>query len=258
MTFQLLNRELSEVGYSGVSIRKSTMKTEIIIRAPRPQEIIGENSRRINELTALIQKRFVFYRKASSFPRFGFNENNVVLYAERVAERSLCAQTQAEALKYRLLAGLPVRRAAYAVIRSALEAGAKGCEVIVSGKLRQQRANAMKFKEGYMIKTGNACREFVDEAVRHVQVKQGMLGVKVRIMKPTDPEGRLGPKKALPDIIVVHEPKEYHRGARAQGTAAARLEAQSAQGGRSCRGGEGAVKDDGRSDGLTPDCFQGR
>ena len=125
-----------------------------------------------------------------------------------MAERSLCAQTQAEALKYRLLAGLPVRRAAYAVIRSALEAGAKGCEVIVSGKLRQQRANAMKFKEGYMIKTGNACKEFVDEAVRHVLVKQGMLGVKVRIMKPTDPEGRLGPKKALPDIIVVHEPKE--------------------------------------------------
>ena len=42
--------------------------------------------------------------------RFGFNENNVVLYAERVAERSLCAQVQAEALKYKLLAGLPVRR----------------------------------------------------------------------------------------------------------------------------------------------------
>ena len=141
--------------------------------------------------------------------RFGFTENNVVLYAERVQERSLCAETQAEACKYKLLAGLPVRRAAYAVIRSALEAGAKGCEVIVSGKLRQQRANSMKFKEGYMIKTGYACKEFVDEAVRHVLVKQGMLGVKVKIMKATDPEGRIGPKKNLPDVITVHEPKEY-------------------------------------------------
>ena len=28
-------------------------------------------------------------------------------------------------------------------------------------------------------------------------------------MKPSDPEGRLGPKKNLPDIITVHEPKEY-------------------------------------------------
>ena len=55
--FQFLHRELAECGYSGVSVRKSTLKTEIIIRAPRPQEIIGENSRRINELTALVQKR---------------------------------------------------------------------------------------------------------------------------------------------------------------------------------------------------------
>ena len=188
-------------------MRKSTMKTEIIIRAPRPQEVIGENSRRINELTALVQKRWRWCGGVRG--RFGFNENNVVLYAERVMERSLCSEVQAEALKYKLLAGLPVRRAAYAVIRSALEAGAKGCEVIVSGKLRQQRANAMKFKEGYMIKTGYACEEFVDVAVRHVLVKQGMLGVKVKIMKPTDPEGRLGPKKTLPDIITVHEPKEY-------------------------------------------------
>ena len=207
VSIQLLHRQLAEVGYAGVSVRKSTMKTEIIIRAPRPQEVIGENSRRINELTALVQKRQ--WQRVCVRGRFGFNENNVVLYAERVAERSLCSQVQAEALKYKLLAGLPVRRAAYAVIRSALEAGAKGCEVIVSGKLRQQRANAMKFKEGYMIKTGYACQEFVDVAVRHVLVKQGMLGVKVKIMKPSDPEGRLGPKKNLPDIITVHEPKEY-------------------------------------------------
>ena len=57
LILQLLHRELAECGYSGVSVRKSTLKTEIIIRAPRPQEIIGENSRRINELTALVQKR---------------------------------------------------------------------------------------------------------------------------------------------------------------------------------------------------------
>ena len=161
-----------------------------------------------------------------------------------MAERSLCAQTQAEALKYRLLAGLPVRRAAYAVIRSALEAGAKGCEVIVSGKLRQQRANAMKFKEGYMIKTGNACKEFVDEATRHVLVKQGMLGVKVRIMKPTDPEGRLGPKKALPDIIVVHEPKEQPLPAWKPNQPK-----EAAPG----RGGEGAVKGECRVGGIVGD-----
>ena len=56
---------------------------------------------------------------------------------------------------------------------------------------------------------GETTEGAIDEAVRHVLVKQGMLGVKVKIMKATDPEGRIGPKKNLPDIITVHEPKEY-------------------------------------------------
>lgn len=37
-------------------------------------------------------------------------------------------------------------RACYGVLRFIMESGAKGCEVIVSGKLRAQRAKAMKFK----------------------------------------------------------------------------------------------------------------
>jgi hypothetical protein len=37
-------------------------------------------------------------------------------------------------------------RACYGVLRFVMESGAKGCEVIVSGKLRAQRAKSMKFK----------------------------------------------------------------------------------------------------------------
>merc|ERR1712072_187571 len=48
--------------------------------------------------------------------------------------------------------GLAVRRACYGVLRFIMESGALGCEVIVSGKLRAQRAKAMKFCDGYMIK----------------------------------------------------------------------------------------------------------
>lgn len=60
-----------------------------------------------------------------------------------------------------------------------MEAGAKGCEVIVTGKLRAARAKAMKFKDGYMISSGNPTKEFIDSAVRHVLLRQGCLGIKV-------------------------------------------------------------------------------
>lgn len=62
-----------------------------------------------------------------------------------------------------------------------MESGAKGCEVIVSGKLRAQRAKAMKFKDGYMISSGQPVNDFIDSAVRHVLLRQGVLGIKVRI-----------------------------------------------------------------------------
>merc|ERR1719395_316094 len=115
---------------------------------------------------------------------------------------------QAESLRYKLLGGLAVRRACYGVVRFIMENGAKGCEVTVSGKLRAQRAKAMKFRDGYLISTGEPKLHYIDEAVRHVAMRQGMLGVKVKIMLAYDPEGKVGTKMPLPDNIVIHEPKE--------------------------------------------------
>eukprot|EP00920_Eleutheroschizon_duboscqi_P026051 GHVT01064509.1.p1 GENE.GHVT01064509.1~~GHVT01064509.1.p1 ORF type:complete len:135 (+),score=7.01 GHVT01064509.1:691-1095(+) len=114
---------------------------------------------------------------------------------------------QAESLRYKLLKGLAVRRACYGVLRHIMESGAKGTEVIVSGKLRAQRAKSMKFRDGYLISTGEPSRKYIDQATRCVQLRQGVLGVRVKIMLPFDPEGRLGPSMPLPDSIHVLEPK---------------------------------------------------
>jgi len=193
---QFLTRELGEDGYSGVEVRVTSMRTEIIIRATRTQSVLGEKGRRIRELTSLVQKRF-------SFP-----EANVELYAERVQNRAMCAIAQAESLRYKLLGGLAVRRACYGVLRYIMENGAKGCEIIISGKLRGQRSKSMKFKDGYMIKSGAASRDFVDKAFRHICLKQGVLGIKVAIMLPYDATGKNGCATVQPDVVTIHEPKE--------------------------------------------------
>lgn len=140
--------------------------------------------------------------------RFGFPEGSVELYAEKVATRGLCAIAQAESLRYKLLGGLAVRRACYGVLRFIMESGAKGCEVVVSGKLRGQRAKSMKFVDGLMIHSGDPVNYYVDTAVRHVLLRQGVLGIKVKIMLPWDPSGKIGPKKPLPDHVSIVEPKD--------------------------------------------------
>ena len=110
-------------------------------------------------------------------------------------------------MKYKLLGGLAVRKACYGVVRFVMESGAKGAEVIVSGKLRGQRAKSQKYADGYMIKTGHAYTEYVDTAVRHVMMRQGIIGVRVSVMLPHDPKGIVGPKSLLSDVITILEPK---------------------------------------------------
>ncbi|XP_026465753.1 40S ribosomal protein S3-like [Ctenocephalides felis] len=193
---EFLTRELAEDGYSGVEVRVTPTRTEIIIMATRTQNVLGEKGRRIRELTAVVQKRF------------NFIDNSVELYAEKVATRGLCAIAQAESLRYKLIGGLAVRRACYGVLRFIMESGAKGCEVVVSGKLRGQRAKSMKFIDGLMIHSGDPCNDYVDTATRHVLLRQGVLGIKVKIMLPFDPAGKQGPKKPLPDNVSVVDPKE--------------------------------------------------
>mmetsp|Transcript_78895 Transcript_78895/g.203212 ORF Transcript_78895/g.203212 Transcript_78895/m.203212 type:complete len:234 (-) Transcript_78895:137-838(-) len=192
---EFLMRTLAEDGYAGVEVRVTPIRTEIIIRATRTREVLGEKGRRIRELTAVVQKRF------------GFPENSVELFAERVENRAACAMAQCESLRYKLLGGLAVRRACYGVVRFIMENGAKGCEVIISGKLRAQRAKAMKFKDGYLISTGEPKKHYINEAVRHVLMRQGVLGIKVKIMLAHDPAGIMGCKMPMPDAVVVHEPK---------------------------------------------------
>jgi len=193
---EFFTRELAEDGYSGLEIRVTPQRTEIIIMATKTQQVLGEKGRRIRELTSVIQKRF------------GYTENSIELFAQKVVTRGLCAIAQAESLRYKLMGGLPVRRACYGVLRFIMESGAQGCEIVVSGKLRGQRAKAMKFIDGLMIHSGDPVNDYVQMAVRHVLLRQGVLGIKVKIMLPYDPKEGKGVKKPLPDHISIVQPKD--------------------------------------------------
>ncbi|EHA8592358.1 putative 40S ribosomal protein S3-3 [Cocos nucifera] len=66
----------------------------------------------------------------------------------------------------------------------------------------------MKFKDDYMISSGQPVNEYIDSAVRHVLLRQGVLGIKVKIMLDWDPKGKQGPAAPLPDLVTIHAAKE--------------------------------------------------
>lgn len=191
--YEFLKRELAEDGFSGMRRRVTPTRTEIYIVATKTKEVIGEGGKRIRELTSLLQQRFKY------------KPDGLALLVDRVRNRGLSAMAQADSLRFKLVSQLPIRRAAMGIIRFVIESGAKGCEVIVSGKIRGQRGKTMKFRDGYMVKSGDARRQFVDESIRHVYLRAGCIGVQVRIMLP--PEATMG--KLIPDVITVLPPKEH-------------------------------------------------
>jgi len=191
-----LAKELGQDGYAGVEVRVTPVRTEIIIRATNTLGVLGPNMRRIRELTSLVQKRF------------DFPEGNVELYVEQVRNRGLSAMAQAESLRFKLVSGVAVRKACYAVMRQVMEGKAKGVEVVISGKLRGQRAKSMKFTDGYMIRSGEASRRYVDYAVRDILLKQGILGIRISIMMDYDPTGKAGCSMRFPDKIEIKQVKE--------------------------------------------------
>lgn len=89
----------------------------------------GEKGRRIRELTSVVQKRF------------NFPAESVELYAEKVADRGLCAVAQAESLRYKLLGGLAVRRCVFALVEQMNET----CRTCPSGCMGGFYLNSAQF-----------------------------------------------------------------------------------------------------------------
>ncbi len=209
---ELLQKAFADFGFSGIEVNFSKGKTEVRVLVSKFNQLMSRelkdttNAIKVNELRQLIEQRFGFNRN----PNQKFS-----LQLKRTFHRGIEAQEQAENLKRRLLMGTPARSAAMNVIRNMLNKGAKGCEVIISGKLRQQRAKSMKYKDGFMIHTGYPKKVFISSAVRHLELKQGIMGIKVKIMLPYNPEGNrgrgFGISEPLPDVITFKEQKNEER-----------------------------------------------
>ena len=196
---EFLQKTLGIDGYAGIEVRATSANTEIRVRAAKCDDLLSKQTRKIKEIKSLIEKRY----------NFNDTDNKVELSIKPLPyDRSLCAAANVETLKFKLLTGTPVRMAANNILGTVMRRGnAIGCEVIVAGKVRGQRAKAQKYAQGYQISTGQPKDDFIDSAVRSVELRQGVLGLKVKIMAGTKIK-RNGVDKVMPDFIQITEPKD--------------------------------------------------
>eukprot|EP00766_Chilomastix_caulleryi_P003433 gnl/Chilomastix_caulleri/4514.p1 GENE.gnl/Chilomastix_caulleri/4514~~gnl/Chilomastix_caulleri/4514.p1 ORF type:complete len:83 (+),score=30.09 gnl/Chilomastix_caulleri/4514:408-656(+) len=65
-------------------------------------------------------------------------------------------------------------------MRVVMDAGALGIEIAIAGKLRGMRAKTQKYTTGFIVTSGQPGKEFVDEAKSTIDMKQGVIGLRVK------------------------------------------------------------------------------
>jgi small subunit ribosomal protein S3 len=167
---EFLRNKLERAGYGGVSISKTPLGTHIVIYAMRPGLVIGRGGETIRELAGFLEQKFQVPNPQISVSEIEIPELNAYVVASKIASA--------------LQRGIHFRRAGFWALNQVMEAGALGAEVIISGKLRTERARFEKFKAGYLPKCGDPALKYLRRAEVHVQLKPGMFGVKVKLMPP--------------------------------------------------------------------------
>jgi len=167
---EFLQKKLERAGYGGVDLSKTPLGTHVVIYAMRPGIVIGRGGETIKDLAIILEENFNLANPQISVSEIEVPEFNAFVIASRVASA--------------LQRGVHFRRAGFWALNQVMEAGALGAEIVISGKLRTERARFEKFRAGYFPRCGDAALKYMKKAEAHVQLKPGIIGVRVKIMPP--------------------------------------------------------------------------
>jgi len=182
---EFLMSETKRAGFGGLDIQRTPMGTRVTLIAERPGLVIGRKGGAIKTLTDAVARDFSF--------------DNPQIEVQEVDQPSLNAQIMAEKLANALERGWHFRRAGHSTLRRVMESGAKGCLIVIAGKLTGQRHRRVKFKSGHIKYCGEPRNQWMRRGFAVAKLKPGVIGVTVEIM---DPLAR------LPDEVTVKTAEE--------------------------------------------------
>jgi len=203
-----LRNELNRAGYSGASIQKTPLATRIILYVEKPPLVIGKKGRRINKITKILKETY--------------GVDNPTIDVQRIEKPTLDANIIARRIATALERGMNRRRIAYKAVKAVMSSGAKGVEIVLSGKIigKGGRSRVEKYYEGYMRKVGDSAK-LVRVGSTQAYLKAGIIGVTVKIVSPDvvfpdqldviqTPEIEVT-KEVKPEEKIVEEKKEKKR-----------------------------------------------
>ena len=182
---EYLLKETERAGFGGLTFNRTPEGTKVTLQAEQVGRVIGRRGKVIHDLQRRLQE--------------DFNLTNPQLEVEEIEESRTNAQVMASRLASSLERGWVFRRAGHSTVQNVMDAGARGCIVILSGKITGARHRVEKFQKGHIKYCGETALQFMDVGFSTAVKKLGTVGCTVRIMRP-------GTK--LPHEISIHDRAE--------------------------------------------------
>lgn len=170
---EYLAERLRDAGFGGVDIFFTPIGTRVTIYAMRPGRVIGTRGRTIKEISEVLEKKFGVENPNVTVAEIEVPELNPYVMAQRIAQA--------------IERGVRHRRVSFWALRRIMDAGARGVEIEISGKLTSARSRTEKFSAGIMPKSGDLALKYVRVGKASVLLKTGLYGVKVKIYPPDAP-----------------------------------------------------------------------
>ena len=178
---------LGTLSCSSIQIQRTPLGEKLLVRTARPGIIVGRKGSNIKMLTHKLKHEFKLEN-----PQIEVIEiENPNLDAATVAKSLVAGMERFGPKRFKAMA--------YKALDNVMRAGAKGVEIVISGRgIPGVRAKTWRFLAGYLKKSGNISANFVDKAIEASNLKSGTIGVKVSILPPG---------VDLPDDVKIHEVK---------------------------------------------------
>ena len=167
---EYLLKETERAGFGGLTFNRTPEGTKVTLRAEQVGRVIGRRGKVIHDLQRRLQD--------------DFDLDNPQLEVEEIEESRTNAQVMASRLASSLERGWFFRRAGHSTVQNIMDAGARGCIVILSGKITGARHRVEKFQKGHIKYCGETALQFMDVGFSTAVKKLGTIGCTVRIMRP--------------------------------------------------------------------------
>lgn len=170
---EYLRSQLGKAGLSYIKLQRTPLGEKILICSSRPGLVVGKSGSNITRLTSELKSKFHLE-----------NPQIELLEAENPQiDANIVAESIANSLER--FGTTRFKGIGHKAMSDVINSGARGVEILISGKIPSSRAKTWRFYMGYIKKSGDIALTGIHTAYNTAKLKTGIVGIQVRIMPGT-------------------------------------------------------------------------